>query len=337
MQGSTTLLSEIGSIEKDTVVKLERYDVHTVKDLFSKTVWDLQEMMDVSMTDVTRLLVCVGNLVAPTPVTARSLLERPEGCLRTLLEPLDTVIEGGVQAGGITEVVGPAGLGKTQFCLGMCVVGCLDRLACKGRVLYIDTEKKFSAERLSEIGLSRFPESFTERGSMDEMLRRVIVQVPTTSVQLLEMLQNLQEAVIGLNIVLIVIDSIAALARTEFGYESIAERQKLLGQQASTLKYLAESFHIPIIVTNQITTKIENGSSKLVAALGPMWAHAVNTRLQLTARGDYKRSLLVSKSSFAPLVEIPYKVTMKGLEIDTSEPCTLQPVVESLRGLDALY
>jgi hypothetical protein len=47
--------------------------------------------------------------------------------------------------------------------------------------------------------------------------------------------------------------------------------------------------------------------------------------------------LLVSKSSFAPLVEIPYKVTMKGLEIDTSEPCTLQPVVESLRGLDALY
>lgn len=120
---------------------------------------------------------------------ARALLEGPAGHLRTLIDPLDGVLGGGIEAGRVTEIVGPAGLGKTQFCLGMCVMGCLDRLDTQGKVLYIDTEKKFSGERLSEIGMSRFPESFAEKGAIEEMLRRVIVQVPTSSHNLLDILQ----------------------------------------------------------------------------------------------------------------------------------------------------
>ena len=268
----------------------------------------------------------------------------PQGYLRTLVEPLDNALGGGIRSGCITEIVGPAGLGKTQFCLGMCVLGCLDRLDENGRVLYIDTEKKFSGERLCEIGKSRFPESFTERGSVDEMLRRVIVQVPSSSANLLEILQvcllsvmfctqypscvpfliqDLQGAIIGLNIVLIIIDSIASLARAEYGSQTIPERQKLLGRQASTLKSLAESFSIPILVTNQITTQFQGGKPKLVAALGPMWAHAVNTRLELSAGDSGNRYLFLSKSSSAPSIRIPYKVTSKGLEVDSNFPCAI--------------
>lgn len=100
-------------------------------------------------------------------------------------------------------------------------------------------------------------------------------------------LQGLQTAVIALGINLIIIDSIAALVRADFGPQDIPQRQKLLGQQASALKLLAESFQIPVLVTNQITTKFNNSSGgydtgSLVPALGPMWAHAVNTRLTLT-------------------------------------------------------
>lgn len=134
-------------------------------------------------------------------------------------------------------------------------------------------------------------------------------------------IQGLQSAIISLNIVLIVIDSIASLARAEFGGSTLWDRQKLLGQQASALKSLAESFRIPVLVTNQITTQFKDGKSTLVAALGPMWAHAVNTRLELTATQSDKgpgRSLLVTKSSSAPVVEIPYRVTRKGLEVDVS-------------------
>lgn len=83
---------------------------------------------------------------------------------------------------------------------------------------------------------------------------------------------------------LIVIDSIAALARTDYGARGVADRQRMLGQQASRLKALAESFRIPVLVTNQVTTAVGREGGGLVAALGPMWAHAVNTRLVLAAQ-----------------------------------------------------
>lgn len=45
------------------------------------------------------------------------------------------------------QVVGPAGLGKTQLCLQLCVLGYLERLAEGASVAYIDTENKFSGQR----------------------------------------------------------------------------------------------------------------------------------------------------------------------------------------------
>jgi len=36
----------------------------------------------------------------------------------------------------------------------------------------------------------------------------------------------------------------------------------------------------PLVVTNQRTTQCHGGKQKLVAALGPMCAHALNTRLE---------------------------------------------------------
>ena len=68
--------------------------------------------------------------------------------------------------------------------------------------------------------------------------------------------------------------------------------------QASRLKYLAEAFRIPILVTNQVTTYIGDGGSgggsggHLTAALGTLWAHAVNTRLVLeSVQGEGGRGL----------------------------------------------
>lgn len=124
-----------------------------------------------------------------------------------------------------------------------------------------------------------------------------------------------------MNIVLLIIDSIASLARAEFGSQTMLERQQLLGRQASTLKSLAESFNIPVLVTNQITTQFHGGNQKLVPALGPMWAHAVSTRLELSA-GDESRSLVLSKSNLAPSIRIPYKVTTMGIEEDVAARVT---------------
>ena len=59
-------------------------------------------------------------------------------------------------------------------------------------------------------------------------------------------------------------------------------------------RYIAESFQIPILVTNQITTKVSHDidmeeGSVVTAALGNSWSHAVNTRLLMQYREGNKR------------------------------------------------
>ncbi len=85
-------------------------------------------------------------------------------------------------------------------------------------------------------------------------------------------LQSLESYVLQHRAQLVVVDSIAALARTEFGGPpggaagaggaaggpggggggSIMERQALLGRLASQLKHVAESLQVPVLVTNQV-------------------------------------------------------------------------------------
>jgi hypothetical protein len=70
---------------------------------------------------------------------------------------------------------------------------------------------------------------------------------------------------------LLIVDSVASVARKDFDSNFVAKRQgftscylipfliinsfptELLAKQASTLKYLSETFTIPIVVTNQVS------------------------------------------------------------------------------------
>ncbi len=315
-------------MEPDVASRLAAHNFFTVRDLYSRTLLDLVEVLDLPYETLQSLLQRVAQAIVPHPVTALDLLRKSSEAplyLRTLLPPLDEALLGGLPAGSICEVVGPAGLGKTQFSLGMCIVGCLDRLADEGRVLFIDTERKFSGERLSQIARERFPESFPNEHAVNTMMERVLVKKPESSAKLLELLETLESSIIDHGIKLIIIDSIASLARSDFGAKDVMERQKLLGQQASRLKYLAESFRIPVLVTNQVTTAIGSSAGGggnttiLTAALGPMWAHAVNTRLVMAAQqdpatGHQLRVMTIAKSPAAPNISLAYRVTGKGVE-----------------------
>ena len=92
-------------------------------------------------------------------------------------------------------------------------------------------------------------------------------------------------------------------------------RQRMLAAAAARLKSLSEAFEIPVVVTNQITTKrtranssssqairlggvaggdgeegdgggtVGGGETYLAPALGTTWSHCVTTRLSLSAAG----------------------------------------------------
>lgn len=60
------------------------------------------------------------------------------------------------------------------------------------------------------------------------------------------------QVIIEHDVKLLVVDSVASLVRHEFNACAIASRQAELTKEAQTLKYLAETFKMPVVVTNQV-------------------------------------------------------------------------------------
>ena len=82
----------------------------------------------------------VASNICPGPRSVTeciSLKKCKTSFLATGLCALDDTLRGGLPCGGIIEVVGPAGAGKTQFCLLICVraIGEWDA----NSAIYIDT------------------------------------------------------------------------------------------------------------------------------------------------------------------------------------------------------
>ena len=81
--------------------------MQTARDLFTRTLLDLVELLDLPYDAVRQILQEVAARVTPPPQTALQLLTaaaaRPTH-LRTSLSPLDEALFGGLPAGSVTEV-----------------------------------------------------------------------------------------------------------------------------------------------------------------------------------------------------------------------------------------
>lgn len=209
-------------------------------------------------------------------------------------------------------------------------------------VLYIDCENAFSPKRIEDIM------TYTNEQNPDEApfaplrayIDRITVQVARNSVEFSTLLAQLENTVVNKRVKVIFLDSIAALVRHEFDSASIIKRQNLLTTWAGTLKSLAEKTHIPIIVTNQVTSSA-TAEGAAIAALGTGWYHSVNTRLTLQKfkssdfgisansapalirssapphchidPGTTLRVMGISKSPISPVVSFPYFISRPGL------------------------
>lgn len=199
-----------------------------------------------------------------------------------------------------------------------------------GSVMYIDTEKKFSSRRIVEMAKSRWPHTFHNQETIQSLTEHILVVNPDSSEALVGHIKALEASIIDHSVKLVLVDSIAALARSEFNRNKIVDRQQMLGQQAAILKSLAETFRIPVVVVNQVTAQMYAPSShafqgntastnqpaqtQLTAALGTMWAHAVNTRLVLESVADV-RYIKVAKSPAAPMAGFAFRITEAGMEL----------------------
>ncbi|XP_057953836.1 DNA repair protein RAD51 homolog 2 isoform X3 [Malania oleifera] len=314
---ANSLIKEMGLPKSITNIFAAR-NILTAKDALSLTEFELMELLDVGLAEVTTAVARISEIACPPYQTALFLMQQRvqnaylAGHLPTCLNGLDKALCGGIPFGVLTELVGPAGIGKTQFCLKLSLLASLPARygGLDGRIIYIDVESKFCSRRIIEIGAKSFPEIFHMEGLAQEMAGRILVLQPA----------SLSEF-------------------TEREHEPGGSRQHSLGWHISFIKSLAEFSQIPVVVTNQVRSQISNEScqysfqgqsrgdraekserlnSHLVAALGINWAHAVTTRLVFESKSG-QRFIKVAKSPISPPLSFPFIITSSGISLQDDD------------------
>lgn len=220
--------------------------------------------------------------------------------------------------------------------------------------IFIDTEQKVSLSRLREIAVSRIisaggsasssSSSSSSPGALQAVLENISVHAPANMEELLKVLDTLEEEILTRNekarsssssnsssnstvgsvtfpVRLVVIDSIAAPARREFG--SAATQAATVLQIAQTVKRLADQFQLAVFVINQVgsvMTTISNHdddnqqtSSTTRAALGTAWHHCVSTRIELDQVDGVRHAVVVKSNLVGPSEPMPFQVNVKGV------------------------
>ncbi|KAL7247659.1 hypothetical protein ACSBR2_002552 [Camellia fascicularis] len=264
---------------------LERLNTQkfSFQDVLSLTEFELMELLDVGFAEVTTTVAQVSEIASPPYQTALSLLEQCiqneyfSGHLPICLKGLDEVLCGGIPFGVLTELVGPAGIGKTQFCMKLSLLASLPTNfgGFEGHVIYVDAESKFSSSRyLGHAFLISL-----------NMASRILVLQPSSLAKFTESLQQIKVSLLQHQVKLIVIDSMTALVSGEF--EQGPPRQHSLG------------WHISFIKDDTIEESARF-DSHLVPALGIHWSHAVTIRLVPEAKlgilywGDFGNGQIVT-------------------------------------------
>lgn len=216
--------------------------------------------------------------------------------LSTGSDPIDSLLEGGIEPGIITNVFGESGSGKTNFCVQVAA-----EVSGSGeKVAYIDTEKGFSPERFVQV-------------ADEEALDRVLLMEPMTFEQQEQDIESLTGLFEEESPSLVVVDSMVSLYRLNANGDDVSEYNQRLSQQLSQLSRVARRESVPVVVTNQVYTSFDEDELELVGRDVPRyWSKCL---LKLSNRDKNLREIEVEKHRSMPEGKSAvFQITDSGLE-----------------------
>ncbi len=165
---------------------------------------------------------------------------------------LNKWLYGGYEKGITSMIAGPAGSGKTNFCI---LAACSQ--AKKGKkVIFIDSEGGFSLGRVKQIVGSE---------NYKEILENILLLEPTSFEEQKKAFDTLVKNVKKGHVGLIVVDSMAMQYRLELGDavtmkkdERIKEVNREAAKQMKLLSEISRKQDIPILITNQVYESFVN-------------------------------------------------------------------------------
>ncbi len=211
--------------------------------------------------------------------------------ISTGLLGLDKLLGGGIVAGTITDIFGPAGSGKTQLVLQICV-NLLDR----GNVIFQDTSGGFRPERL--LGLIQ------SRDKNEKLLDKVIVARITNVAEQVDHVNKIDE----IKPSLVVIDDVTSLFSFEYSKESnTLEKHVRFMEYMHMLSLIAIQKKIPIVLTNSVRGSGHEETENLDKSIS-MFTHR---KVRLSKIGQKFTAEVFP--SFGLGKQISYEITKNGV------------------------
>jgi len=247
------------------------------------------------------------------PASEWAEVEKSQIVFSTGSNALNAILGGGVHSMYVAEFFGEYGVGKSQILNTIMVEGLAkykDRTA-----IYIDCEKTFRYDRISEIA------SLRGYDPNDILNRTVLIRTEHTT-DLLEVIKRLYLTVEARKSVLVVCDSLISHLRAEFlGREMLAERQHMLLRILKRLQSLASIYNIGVVISNQVVavpTQTFTPFGDIKATGGHIMAHHTEPRV-FVRKGTGKagvsvRIARIEDSSWLPPAEATFRITERGVE-----------------------
>lgn len=220
----------------------------------------------------------------------------------------DNLMAGGFETGAITECFGEFGSGKTQ-------IGHLLAVSCQKQdpdaiAVYIDTENTFRPDRIKQ---------FAEGMGLDseKVLKNIRVAKAYNSDHQMFLVEKVNDLITkqGLNVRLVVVDSLTAHFRAEFvGRGTLADRQQKLNKHMHKLSKLSNQNNLCVYVTNQVMAKPDQFFGDPTTAIGGnIVGHASTYRLYLRKGKKGSRVAKLIDSPSLPEGEAPFFVETSGI------------------------
>ncbi|MEM0192096.1 MAG: DNA repair and recombination protein RadA [Candidatus Korarchaeum sp.] len=306
-------LTELEGVGPATARRLREAGFTSLESIAMSTPAELAVYAGISETVAQKIIQSARNRLNIDVMSAYDFYQQRKAVQRitTGSKALDELLGGGVETQSITEIYGPYGSGKTQFCHQMAVTVQLDeeRGGLGRGALYIDTEGTFRPERILQIA---------ERFGLDpeSTLRSILYARAFTSDHQMIVTERAESFVKERNIGLIVVDSLISHFRGEYvGRETLAERQQKLNKYLHRLLRLALGYNLAVIVTNQVVA--DPGAffgDPNKPAGGHVLGHGVTARLYIKRGKKDRRVVKLVKSPYLPEGTIEIAITQGGIE-----------------------
>ncbi|MBW2979874.1 DNA repair and recombination protein RadA [Candidatus Woesearchaeota archaeon] len=243
--------------------------------------------------------------------SGEELLKRRERVIKitTGNKGFDDLLGGGFETCSIIECFGEFGSGKTQ--IGHLLAVNVQKDDPDAVAVYVDTENTFRPDRIKQ---------FAQGAGIDpdKALKNIRVARAYNSDHQMLLAEKIEDLIKkqGLNVKVVIVDSLTAHFRAEFiGRGTLANRQQKLNRHMHALLKLADTHNLCVYVTNQVMAKPDQFFGDPTQAIGGhIVAHASTFRIYLRKGKKGSRVAKLIDSPNMPDGEVGFYVDTEGLK-----------------------